>query len=56
MSESVPNGPTAGHFISEQMLNTMLDEYYALRGWDAQGKPLAETLRKFGLMENPTPA
>jgi aldehyde:ferredoxin oxidoreductase len=29
----------------------MLDEYYACRGWDAEGVPTRETLRKYGLAE-----
>jgi aldehyde:ferredoxin oxidoreductase len=49
MREAVPNGPAAGHLISDQMLNTMLDEYYSLRGWDEQGKPRGETLEKLEL-------
>ena len=53
MKEAVPNGPVAGHFISDQMLDVMLDEYYAVRGWDAQGKPRPETLQKLGLAEIP---
>lgn len=53
MSEPVPNGPAEGHFISNQMLDVMLDEYYTVRGWDAQGHPLPETLEKLGLAEIP---
>lgn len=53
MKEAVPNGPVAGHFISDQMLDVMLDEYYAVRGWDGQGKPSPETLGKLGLVEVP---
>ena len=49
MREAVPNGPAAGHLISDQMLNTMLDEYYSMRGWDERGKPRAETLEKLEL-------
>jgi len=51
MSEPVPNGPTAGHFISNPMLDVMLDEYYSLRGWSSQGAPLPETLAKLDLAE-----
>jgi aldehyde:ferredoxin oxidoreductase len=49
MKEPIPGGPAAGHFISDEMLNTMLDEYYAARGWDGNGKPLPETLDRLGL-------
>lgn len=49
MKEPVPDGPAAGHFISDEMLNTMLDEYYAERGWDEQGRPKPETLERLEL-------
>jgi aldehyde:ferredoxin oxidoreductase len=56
MSEAVPTGPVTGHFISDQMLGVMLDEYYTVRGWDAQGQPRPETLAKLGLAETAAPA
>jgi aldehyde:ferredoxin oxidoreductase len=49
MKEPIPDGPAAGHFISDDMLNTMLDEYYASRGWDETGKPTPETLDRLQL-------
>jgi aldehyde:ferredoxin oxidoreductase len=49
MRQPIPDGPAAGHFISEHMLNTMLDEYYASRGWDHGGKPVQETLDRLQL-------
>ncbi len=49
MKEAIPDGPTAGHLISDQMLSVMLDEYYAVRGWDDQGMPRTETLEKLEL-------
>lgn len=49
MKEPVPNGPAAGHFISDEMLNTMLNEYYIERGWDDQGRPKPETLERLEL-------
>jgi aldehyde:ferredoxin oxidoreductase len=51
MSEEVPTGPAAGRKISKDMLSTMLDDYYRLRGWDESGKPTPETLELFGLKE-----
>ena len=30
-------------------IESMLEEYYALRGWDAQGVPLRDTLARLGL-------
>jgi aldehyde:ferredoxin oxidoreductase len=49
MREAIPDGPAAGHFISANMLDAMLDEYYVSRGWDVTGKPMHETLEKLGL-------
>ena len=49
MSEPVPDGPNQGHCISREEVDTLLDEYYAMRGWDSNGIPKAETLRHFGL-------
>jgi aldehyde:ferredoxin oxidoreductase len=51
MKEAVPSGPTAGHLISEDMLDTMLNEYYLLRGWDQRGRPLPDTLVRLELKE-----
>ena len=41
LCEPVPAGPSKGHVVD---LEPMLDEYYAARGWDAEGRPLAATL------------
>lgn len=49
MNEPIPDGPNQGHRINRQEVDILLDEYYALRGWDANGIPKAETLRHFGL-------
>lgn len=51
MMEAIPSGPAAEHLISHEMLNQMLDDYYALRGWDANGIPKPETLERLGLLE-----
>jgi aldehyde:ferredoxin oxidoreductase len=51
MKEPIPDGPASGHFISDAMLNTMLDEYYASRGWDETGRPTQETLTRLELTE-----
>ena len=51
MKEPIPDGPAAGHLINDEMLNTMLDEYYASRGWDERGKPTQETLEKLEFTE-----
>jgi aldehyde:ferredoxin oxidoreductase len=42
-------GPGAGKALTREMLDTMLDEYYALRGWDREGVPTVETLEKLDM-------
>jgi len=50
-SEPLPDGPAAGHMLDEESCGKMLDEYYRLRGWDAEGYPLPDTLQRLGLMK-----
>ena len=47
--EKVPTGSTAGSVISREQIDQLLDEYYQLRGWDSNGIPTANTLRRLGL-------
>ncbi len=47
--EPLPDGPAKGQCIGEENLTKMIDEYYALRGWDASGIPTEETLKKHQL-------
>jgi aldehyde:ferredoxin oxidoreductase len=42
----MPEGPTKGYV---HQLDKMLPEYYRLRGWDENGNPTEETLRKLGV-------
>jgi aldehyde:ferredoxin oxidoreductase len=49
--EAVPSGPTKGRILTEEMYAVMLDEYYDTRGWDKDGVPTLETIRKLGLDE-----
>jgi aldehyde:ferredoxin oxidoreductase len=51
VEEEVPTGPSKGKKISEENLNWLLDRYYELRGWDKNGIPTVEQLRKIGLPE-----
>jgi aldehyde:ferredoxin oxidoreductase len=51
MNDPVPDGPNQGHCISRREVDILLDEYYALRGWDANGIPKAETLITMGLAD-----
>jgi len=47
--EPVPDGPTAGRLISREQVDALLDDYYALRGWDRDGHPTPEKLAQLGL-------
>ena len=49
MKEPLPEGPKKDQVVTEAMLKKMQDEYYALVGWDADGLPTPETLKKYGL-------
>ncbi|MGQ9586293.1 MAG: aldehyde ferredoxin oxidoreductase family protein [Anaerolineae bacterium] len=46
LTEPRPTGGSAGVL---PRLDEMLEGYYRLRGWDAQGRPTAETLKRLGL-------
>jgi aldehyde:ferredoxin oxidoreductase len=45
----MPDGMGAGHTLSQADQDWLLDRYYHLRGWDAQGIPTAETWERLGL-------
>src|SRR5262249_54695285 len=49
MHEPIPDGPSAGMHCPPEELGEMLDAYYALRGWDADGVPTRERLTDLGL-------
>jgi aldehyde:ferredoxin oxidoreductase len=42
-----------GAHIDREKFNKMLDEYYELHGWDKEGLPLPETLKRLGLDKEP---
>jgi len=44
-----PNGPAAGRIIGQEAFQASLCEYYAIRGWDAQGVPTEERLSTLGV-------
>lgn len=48
-NEQLPSGLAKGHFISDNMLEKMIKEYYVLRGWDDDGIPLPETLERLAI-------
>lgn len=47
--EPIPTGPGKGKMLTMDQLDFMLDDYYAQRGWDANGKPTRATLERLGL-------
>lgn len=49
MHEPVPEGMHKGMHCPPEELQMMLDEYYALRGWTAEGIPTREKLHSLGL-------
>ncbi|MBS4053863.1 MAG: aldehyde ferredoxin oxidoreductase family protein [Thermaerobacter sp.] len=49
MEEPIPDGPAEGKFMPREVLDRLLDEYYALRGWDARGIPSRHKLAELGL-------
>ncbi len=49
--EKLPDGPTQGRILTPEMYDTMLDEYYQVRGWDSEGRPTEQTLQRLKLKE-----
>ncbi len=52
--EPLPEGPYQGELITKTNLDQMLDDYYAVRGWDDFGKPTEDKLKELGLEAMPT--
>jgi aldehyde:ferredoxin oxidoreductase len=48
-NEPLKDGAWKGEVLNREKFEQMKDAYYALRGWDAEGKPKQETLEKLGL-------
>jgi aldehyde:ferredoxin oxidoreductase len=50
-TEPTPLGPehNRGKLIDKEKYDQMLDEYYEYHGWDKEGNPTPETLKKIGL-------
>jgi aldehyde:ferredoxin oxidoreductase len=48
-SEPVPDDPNQRDCISRKEVDILLDEYYALHGWDSNGIHKVETLQAAGL-------
>lgn len=49
--DPVPDGPAKGKFIPKERVETLLDDYYRLRGWSADGLPTRAKLEALGLGE-----
>jgi len=46
LKEPVPNGPSRGQVFE---MDKLLDDYYEARGWDRNGKPTSQTLKRLDL-------
>lgn len=51
LKEPIRDGPSQGSFISPEELDRMLNDYYAARGWGADGKPTRAKLEELGLKD-----
>jgi len=51
LSTSHPDGAAAGKAIGDDAFRESLDEYYSLRGWDADGIPSRDTLSRLSLSD-----
>ncbi len=49
LTEKLPSGPSEGRVLPREEFEKMLAEYYALRGWDEQGRVTEETKQKLDL-------
>ena len=47
--DKLPAGPKAGVVMDRKKFEAAQDEYYTLMGWDKNGVPTAEVLKKYGL-------
>lgn len=47
--EPLPDGPYKGKFVDKAIEETKKQDYYKFLGWDKQGVPTTETLKKAGL-------
>jgi len=47
--QPIPAGPSQGMYCPPPEFSALLDEYYHLRGWDANGVPKPEKLKALGL-------
>ena len=45
------DGPVKGAVVTQEELDLLLDDYYSVRGWNAEGYPTKERLQDLGLDE-----
>ncbi|MCL1848098.1 MAG: aldehyde ferredoxin oxidoreductase family protein [Clostridiales bacterium] len=50
-NEQIKGGPSKGHSIPQEDLDSMLDEYYEARGWTQTGTPTSRKLEELGLQD-----
>ena len=48
-NEPIPEGPAQGQVILRKEFNKILDKYYRLHGWDENGVPKKNTLKRLGI-------
>jgi len=48
-NEPLKDGAWKGEVLDKEKFVEMIDAYYSLRGWDREGKPTQETLKRLGL-------
>jgi len=49
LEDPLPEGKSAGMYVKPEHLNKMLDDYYAARNWNKDGRPTVEKLRELNL-------
>ena len=50
-NQPIPDGPNRGEYIEKEKFERLLDEYYDLHGWDRNGIPSENTLRRLELSD-----
>ncbi|WP_265111922.1 aldehyde ferredoxin oxidoreductase family protein [Halosolutus halophilus] len=49
MLDPIADGPADGNAIDPAEFESLLDQYYRYRGWNEEGRPTRETVRRLGL-------
>jgi len=50
-NQPIPEGPSKGMYTPAAEFETLLNEYYQMRGWGTDGIPTAAKLKELGLMD-----